>query len=812
MTKAPNRANDAGAFKGNETPRESTETASFYGNHFSTEELFHIALVAHKKAPVHDLKTAPWPKLAEALTRHKVGEKDGRGWMPARIERGPRTADRVAELSLLVLDVEADCERLPGGSKRVVGPLPPTLAEMAAELRRRRIAAILATSHSHREPTPDGGTLGPRYRVVILPSRPITPSELKPLGLHVAAVLGIGDAVDQGCIEPARLFYWPRCPEERLPLAEREVVEGEPLDVDAMLQAARAAEAPPPVRTEGTEQNVIGAFNAAHDIAAILERHGYIPDGRNRWRWAQSTTGEAGVVKLPKSERVYSHHPRDPLHGEHGHDAFSAWCTLEHGGDVRKAVREAARILGLEARAPERTPAPKGSAAWPELDLLPEVVEEAPQAFPFDALGPILGPAARAIAESVQAPDSLAAGSVLASAALCAQPFADVVLPHGQTATISLYIITSASSGDRKSATDAVAGRAVEEKRRQDYRRHAAARGAHAEASTGAKSEGQLPAPQSIVVSNGTVEGLQVVLRGQSHIGLFSPEGAELFGGHSMQPERKAAGLAWLCKGWGGETLDSLRVKDGLHVLVGRRVSLHVLLQPVVARKLLADPLAQGQGLIARCLLAEPRSLAGTRLFQDDAAPAHERPEVQRYEERLRCLLNTDPNVQPGGDGFELAPRRLEMDPEARALWVEFYDECEREQLPGGELAGVRAWASKAAEQAARIAGVQTLTLDPDARTITGETMSGAVELATFYLGEHVRLMGQSVAHQQAQRLQDLLAFMRERKPMVEHAEVLQRVVRPLRDLKAEGLNPLLEELERRGYIRRCGKVWEVRP
>lgn len=49
-----------------------------------------------------------------------------------------------------------------------------------------------------------------------------------------------------------------------------------------------------------------------------------------------------------------------------------------------------------------------------------------PAPYPMDALGPILAPAARAIAEIVQVPDALAANSVLAAAALAAQPHADV--------------------------------------------------------------------------------------------------------------------------------------------------------------------------------------------------------------------------------------------------------------------------------------------------------------------------------------------------------------------------------------------------
>ncbi|MBK8863463.1 MAG: DUF3987 domain-containing protein [Betaproteobacteria bacterium] len=115
--------------------------------------------------------------------------------------------------------------------------------------------------------------------------------------------------------------------------------------------------------------------------------------------------------------------------------------------------------------------------AWPKLDPLPEVSTPKPKKFPLKALGPLAGLAALATARDVQAPDSLAAGSVLAAAALAAQPHADVLLPHGQRAPLSLNIITGAGSGDRKSATDQVACWPVEEYRKAGPRlRHHAGR------------------------------------------------------------------------------------------------------------------------------------------------------------------------------------------------------------------------------------------------------------------------------------------------------------------------------------------------
>jgi hypothetical protein len=160
--------------------------------------------------------------------------------------------------------------------------------------------------------------------------------------------------------------------------------------------------------------------------------------------------------------------------------------------------------------------------AWPGLDPLPDVVADKPAPFPFDGLGPVLGPAAKAIHRDVQVPDAVAAGSVLAAASLAAQPHADIVMPHGQRAPLSLFLVSGASSGDRKSAADQIVQREVEEIRRDQAREYLSERAA---------SQGDKDAPKtiarSLTIGKATVEGLQMILGNQPHVGLFSAEGGE---------------------------------------------------------------------------------------------------------------------------------------------------------------------------------------------------------------------------------------------------------------------------------------------
>ncbi len=90
---------------------------------------------------------------------------------------------------------------------------------------------------------------------------------------------------------------------------------------------------------------VIDVFNAAHDIAAILETHGYARRGK---RFAAPDTSHGAGVVLLDDGRVFCHHQGDPLNSEHALDTFDVYRLLDHGGDYRAAVKAAAEALGIK--------------------------------------------------------------------------------------------------------------------------------------------------------------------------------------------------------------------------------------------------------------------------------------------------------------------------------------------------------------------------------------------------------------------------------------------------------------------------------
>lgn len=384
--------------------------------------------------------------------------------------------------------------------------------------------------------------------------------------------------------------------------------------------------------------------------------------------------------------------------------------------------------------------------------------------YPREALGP-LREAVEAVQGMTLAPLAVPAQSALAVASLAVQGFANVETLGGGFAPPSLYALTIARSGERKSSCDAplmAALRAYEREQAKAQRddliqwRNAQSlwKGERdrilAEAKNG-KGEKRVAAqvdldrlgPEPIAppsadrtVTEPTFEGLtKLFAEGQPSLGIFADEGGQFIGGHAMNSENRLKTLTALNDLWQGNPIRRTRAGDGAYTLFGRRLAVHLMIQPEVARGLLADGTASGTGFLPRFLITEPPSTIGTRLSsltrRDDVA-------LGRFSERLRTILETP--MPMDAETRELQPRALCLSPDARALLVAFADTIEQEQRTGASLAHVTGFASKAAEQAVRIAAVLALWGDLMTPTITVQAMAWGIALAQFYLSEAVRL------------------------------------------------------------------------
>jgi putative DNA primase/helicase len=139
------------------------------------------------------------------------------------------------------------------------------------------------------------------------------------------------------------------------------------------IEQPKGKQKPKPVSTTGKQPSVIDEFNRCHDVEELLRAHGYIKRGQ-KWLYAQSSTGLPGITIT--EGKVYSHHGADPLANGHQNDAFEVYCLLEHGGDQSHAVKEAARMLGMQSARPPQPDLPP--APTPEEADLGPSAESAP--------------------------------------------------------------------------------------------------------------------------------------------------------------------------------------------------------------------------------------------------------------------------------------------------------------------------------------------------------------------------------------------------------------------------------------------------
>jgi hypothetical protein len=323
-----------------------------------------------------------------------------------------------------------------------------------------------------------------------------------------------------------------------------------------------------------------------------------------------------------------------------------------------------------------------------------------PEPFPIESLGELLSLAARAIHDLIQAPTAVGAQSVLATATLAAQGRANVRLPYGPSRPLSDYFVLILESGERKTAADDIAARPLhqyEQELAAGYRadlgdHNAAAAAFDAEwkritndrklsqqerkeklAALGTKPEA--PRYPMVVCAEPTYEGLfRLLQQGQPSAGVFSSEGGQLIGGYAMSDEHRLRTAAGLSEGWDGKPWKRVRGGDGLTVLPNRRVTLNLMVQPLVATRLLSDSVLRDQGVLSRVLVAAPLGTSGTRLWHEpDAASG---TALDKYTLRVLEILRSG---QAGRDG-ELPP--LGFSGRARELWIAFADSIERQLGP----------------------------------------------------------------------------------------------------------------------------------
>jgi hypothetical protein len=494
-------------------------------------------------------------------------------------------------------------------------------------------------------------------------------------------------------------------------------------------------------------------------------------------------------------------------------------------------------------QAPEVMP----EQVWPEpLPLFRDL--ETPEPFPLEALGKLEG-VARETLRIVKAPDAMIGASFLAAASLATQGLANVVM-DGRVHPLSLYLLTIGVSGERKTTVDGIATAPLRERQKRLYiaqeeaiaiwegqvavwegerKRILGDKKQSREAREEAIERLGPPPPKPwggvFLTSEPTFEGLVKLLAdGWPLAGLFAHEAGSFLGGYAMDKDHRLRTVAGLSELWDGRPVDRTRSGDGMSLLYNRRTAIHLLATPLVARNLLADGLAKDQGILSRFLSGEPLSTIGSRLYEEEAV--EDTPAYQIYAallenawEKVEQSLLNDPESRRQG----LVLRNIPLAPEAKGLWVRFYNHIETNLK--GDLEPITGFAAKLPDYTLRLAGVLTLFANPEAGYIGKEYVESAIALAQFYGNEALRLVGGYRIPRTLARAQEVLTWIitrtQGRNPrLVYLAEVYQAGPSEVRSAKAA--REVLRLLEEHNYLAHRQNVevggvtrrdaWEVNP
>jgi hypothetical protein len=434
---------------------------------------------------------------------------------------------------------------------------------------------------------------------------------------------------------------------------------------------------------------------------------------------------------------------------------------------------------------------PPSNGEWREPEPLTDPADR-PEPYPVAQLPRTLREAVVEYRAYGQQPVSLVAGAALASTSLAVQGLVNVRRDGQLCGPTSLSLLTVAESGERKTAADRclragadawqkettkrLAPRIAERTalleafeaeraglasamRQAAAKKKSDARDADVEACRRAITEHATKRPIAAPVpalfhENATIEGLSKSLRLEwPSSSWWSNEAGAIVGGHGFSDDAAMRTLSTLNSLWDGQPLDRSRSTETRSIVYGRRLTVSLMLQPVVFGRLVAgqDGLARGLGSLARFLASWPETTMGTRLY---ASPG-EMQAVARLHDRIGALLDHRLPMpfdleafradDEDGDALELEPTELRLDRGAFEVWREYHDDVERELAGDGDSAAVRDVASKSADNASRLAAIfHVLDRGPHGQINAG-AMEAGCHLAAWYLYEARRMLAGAV-------------------------------------------------------------------
>ena len=350
--------------------------------------------------------------------------------------------------------------------------------------------------------------------------------------------------------------------------------------------------------------------------------------------------------------------------------------------------------------------------------------------FPAWLLSPKIRAAVNEATAVTQAPQALVASSALAAASLSVQAKYDVERLNGLVSPCSLYFITFAESGERKTTVDKMFFNSFSEFEKS------ISKSSHED---GCTNEGALESAMKktneirLIYSDTTPAAFLRGLHEHSRsAGLCEDEAGRIFNSRLVED------LGLLNKLWNGSDIRVDRKNESFRIH-SARCTISWMVQPDVFRKFMEKKgeSARGIGFLARCLVSYPPSTQGTRFLR-------RLPEnldaVQEFGNRTFDLLKNQVGFLRPENNDTSARTILNFSAPAQIEWERIFNNIEYATRPGGEFCEARDYASKVAENIARLAGVFHSFEGYEGTTISVETLMAAADVVLWYTQEFIEL------------------------------------------------------------------------
>jgi len=462
---------------------------------------------------------------------------------------------------------------------------------------------------------------------------------------------------------------------------------------------------------------------------------------------------------------------------------------------------------------------------WP--DPIPFITTQ-PQSkpYPIDALPSIIQDAVVNYQEYGQQPISLIACSALANVSLACQSLANVARDELLNSPTSLFFLTVASSGERKSAIDKTFGQAIrnwelqirenlQDKVRASKSLHQTWRALRAGLLSQIKratadplldadllesqyvelmdNEPEIPLLPMLFFEDVTQEGLAHHLaNGWPSSSLWSDEAGIVLSGHGMH-SNSTKFVALLNRLWDGKDFIAHRKTSDSFVVQHRRLTLNLMMQPLILEQLLAknDNISRHSGFLARCLISYPESQMGDRLYKE---PPKSSQALNKLNNQMRKCLNESLYLDRNGCKYI---KTIQLSKPAKRAWVKFFNEIELGLKQKPHLILIKDFASKAAENVARLAGLFHIFEGKD-QDISSESVEQATAIINWHLNEANKIMNATNHNHENHDATKLLQWLVNKSP----SSVTTRHLRqfsPIRD--KEKLNNAMDQLILHYYL-----------